>query len=140
MTNLYMDMTGNIKPNVTDVNRVIVHNLIPALLPKFIAVHHSTASLHPATSHGTSSRSAFGTYGHFNADTQRYWGRDVEEHWDMLANQPTQSPPQVSSRAGKESVPLVDDMAHLCGHPNYKFLDVKSVPQVYPRPALSCAN
>jgi hypothetical protein len=25
---------------------------------------------------------------------------------------------------------LMEDLAHLCAHPNYKFIDVKSTPQV----------
>jgi hypothetical protein len=131
MTNLCTDMTGVQKPNVFDINKTIVHNLVPALLPKFAVVrHHATASLHPATSHGTSSRSAFGTYGHFTSETQRYWGQDVDEPWDLGRAGSAAPRPRESSRVGKEVVPLVEDLAHLCGHHNYKFLDVKAVPQV----------
>ncbi|CAE7736812.1 TUBD1, partial [Symbiodinium microadriaticum] len=128
MTDLCLEMFDTQKPSFHDVNRAIVHNLVPALLPKYLAEYQSTASLHPASAHSTATSSAFRTYGRFSSETQRYWGRDHEERWRHVETERVE--PTAPSSSPRKSIPLLHDISHLCGHPNYKFLDAKYVPQM----------
>ena len=43
---------------------------------------------------------------------------------------PKRDPCLSDSSGGGSGGMLMEDIAHLCGHPNFKFIDVKSTPQV----------
>lgn len=137
MSDLCMEMSGKKVPSVQEMNQAIVHNLVPALLPKYQAQRlTSGASRHPAAAHGIADSSAFRAYGRYSSHTQRFWGRDHEEKWQRVDDESS-----VPLGHAAFPIPLTRDVAHLCGHPNYKFVDVKYAPQVTIRHLqIACIN